>query len=388
MILVEIVTDRTLGYTTMLDDEGYIVIPVIGRIQVAGLTLSETRDLLQSHVDQYYNLAWVSCRLQQMGKVKFYVYGDVRQPGFYTAATATTFFDFLQTFGLVSGADHRRIVHVQSQIGTTLPEPRDLISADYQPANQLIDEALQLLETGDIEEIDPRVTVVDPLTFTLEGQIEQRNFYLKYGDIIYVPDPKVLIQMTGFTRSGDVEVLPGENWIDLLRIAGPPTLDTNISNVVLERRDSDGRLERLFYNLNILNDEQLAQIPVENRDLITVLPTELNVYVLGAVTTAGAFPYSPTSTPLDYLAQAGGPVTDAHLRFAVIFRPPRDPSAPLEQGEAIPCDLVEPFLTGTAPAGVTMEPGDILFIPDRGEFLSFTEILSSIGVIVNAVRLF
>ncbi|HDS29776.1 MAG TPA: hypothetical protein ENN67_01905, partial [Firmicutes bacterium] len=216
LILVEIITDRTQSHWAMLDDEGFIVIPVLGRIVVAGLTLSETRELLQAHVDEYFQRAWVSCRLQQMGKVKFYVYGDVQQPGFYTANSATTFFDFLQTFGLVSGAAHRRIVHVQSEFGTTLPEPKNLVSDEYEPSNRLIEEALRYFESGEPEKINPKVTIIDPLSFTLEGEIEQKNFYLRYGDVIYVPDPKVTVQVSGFARSGLIEVLPGESWLDIM----------------------------------------------------------------------------------------------------------------------------------------------------------------------------
>ncbi len=387
-IFVEIISDRGLAYTTMLDDEGYIVLPVLGRLYIADLTLSEVREFLQGHVDEYYQRAWVSCRVQQLGLVKFYVYGAVDEPGFYTATSATTFFDFLQTFGIASETEHRRIVHVRGEIRAALPEPRNLIFEEYRPADELIDESLAFLASGDTEKIDERVTLVDPLKFTLEGEIEQRNFYLGYGDVIYIPDPVIIVQLEGFTRPGDVEVLPGETWADLIRIAGPPSLSTNVTNLVLERRDTDGRLVQLYYNLNYLDDESLAEISVQNRDHLHVLPYEENVYVLGAVNTAGAFEYSATSGPFDYLSLAAGPTPDAHLRFAVIFRSPRDLSAPLEEGEIIRCDLIESLLTGVSPAGVTMEPGDVLYIPDKGDEFRFSDVLSSIGVMINALRLF
>lgn len=388
MVRIEIVTDRALTHDTMLDDEGYIVLPVIGRVHIADLTAGEAREKIQELADEYYKRAWVTCRVLTLGKVKFYVYGDVQQPGFYTATGATTFFDFLQRFQLAADASHRRIAHVRGRPQTALPEPVTLIPHTEEPTNVLINESLELLAAGLADEIDPAVTIVDPLTFTLEGEIEQRNFYLEYGDVIYVPDPETKVNLEGFRRSGIFEVLPGETWADILQMAGAPSLARDISNTVLERRDEEGELVRLYYNLNRVDEQSLAQIPLMDRDCMRVVGIEGNVYVLGSVNEAGAYPYVLTSTPLDYLAQAGGPTTDAHLRFAVVVRPPRNLAAPLEESTLIECDLVEAVISGTPPSDVAMEPGDILFIPDKGEKLTLGSILSGLSLLINAVRLF
>jgi protein involved in polysaccharide export with SLBB domain len=387
-IRIELITTETVYRNAMIDDEGYIVFPVLGRVLVADMTLTEARDALQELADLYYRQAWVTCQVVQLGRVKFYVYGDVVRPGFYTASGATTFFDFLQRFGLASATDHRRIVHVQGERATTLPEPRNLIDEEETPASYLISQSLALFATGDIEKIDPRVTIVDPLDFTLEGEIEQRNFYLEYGDVIYVPDPETLVSIEGFRRPGEYEVLPGEGWTDLMRMAGRPSITSDVSNLILERHDEKGKLVQLFYNLDRLDEDKLGQIPVQNRDRLVAAQYEGNVYVLGAVTAAGAFLYNPMLGPIDYLALAGGPTPEAHLRFAVIVRSPRDPNAPLEESMLIPADLVETLTTGAAAASVPMQPGDILFIPDKGEPVTFSNVLSSLSVLINAIRLF
>ena len=271
---------------------------------------------------------------------------------------------------------------------TAIPEHSDLLAPLGEPINELIEESLRKFKAGDIEDIDPRVTIIDPLVFTLHGEIEQRNFYLELGDVIYVPDPAITVSLDGFRRSGAVEVLPGESWADIMTISGAPQLTRNVYNMVIERRDETGRLAQLYYNLDDLQTDQLKQIPVEDRDTLRALPSEVNVYVLGAVNKSGAYAYQATLTPYDYLTLAGGPTPEAHLRFALILRPSRDPAAPLEDSTLIPCDLVEPLVGGEGPSGLAMEPGDILYVPEKGARATMETIFSALSVLVNTIRLF
>jgi len=387
-VLVEIISSSVRSYQAMIDDEGYIALPVLGRISVADMTLTEAREEIQRLTDEYYVNAWATIRIVQLGKVKFYVYGDVDVPGFYTATGATTFFDFLQRWELASSAEHRRIVHVRGVPLNALPEPRNLFDEYDIPMNALVEESLEYYDRCEPEKIDPLVTIVDPLEFSLEGLIEQRNFYLEYGDVIYVPDPAVVTEMRGFRRPGIYEVLPGETWSDLIAYAGQPGLNSDISSMLLERYSESGELEQIYYNLNLLDEGQLNRIPLQNRDRLRVSTTVTSVFVLGEVGESGSFNYTPSLGPLDYIALAGGATPDAHLRFVSLVRPPRDPSAPLETSEVFQVDLVETINAGAASSRVAVQPGDIIYVPDRGEEFNFGDVLSSVGVVINAIRLF
>ena len=63
-----------------VNPEGDIRIPVIGTIQVEGLTLEETKKLVQASVDKVYMNSTVDCKLLSF---KFTVIGEVRGPGTY-----------------------------------------------------------------------------------------------------------------------------------------------------------------------------------------------------------------------------------------------------------------------------------------------------------------
>lgn len=62
-----------------VDDEGYIALPLIGRIKAEGLTTSELADAIQkAYVPRYY----VRCTANVQAPVRYvYIGGEVRQPG-------------------------------------------------------------------------------------------------------------------------------------------------------------------------------------------------------------------------------------------------------------------------------------------------------------------
>jgi len=63
-----------------VNPEGNIVLPAVGPIKVGGLTLDETRKLLQASADKVFKNSTVECKLLSF---KFTVIGEVKAPGTY-----------------------------------------------------------------------------------------------------------------------------------------------------------------------------------------------------------------------------------------------------------------------------------------------------------------
>jgi polysaccharide biosynthesis/export protein len=63
-----------------VNPEGYVVLPAVGPIKIGGLTLEETRKLLQTSAEKVFRNATVECKLLSF---KFTVIGEVRSPGTY-----------------------------------------------------------------------------------------------------------------------------------------------------------------------------------------------------------------------------------------------------------------------------------------------------------------
>lgn len=63
-----------------VNSDGTILLPVLGRIYVSGMTLDEAREKVQSVANNHFNNATVECKLLSF---KFTVIGEVRTPGTY-----------------------------------------------------------------------------------------------------------------------------------------------------------------------------------------------------------------------------------------------------------------------------------------------------------------
>lgn len=64
----------------MVSDSGYINFPVVGKIQVAGLTVTEVKDKVQATVNEFYQLTTVTVKLVNF---KISLLGEVVRPGTY-----------------------------------------------------------------------------------------------------------------------------------------------------------------------------------------------------------------------------------------------------------------------------------------------------------------
>ena len=60
----------------MLNQDGNIIVPVVGSINFEGLTLEEARKLIQVSVDKVFNNSTVNCKLLSF---KFTVIGEVNR---------------------------------------------------------------------------------------------------------------------------------------------------------------------------------------------------------------------------------------------------------------------------------------------------------------------
>ena len=78
-----------------VNDSGYVTIPVIGKVQVGGLTVYQIKDTIQKSVDQYLKGATIIVKLTNF---KITVLGEVNRPG--TFKTYDNSINVLEAIGL------------------------------------------------------------------------------------------------------------------------------------------------------------------------------------------------------------------------------------------------------------------------------------------------
>jgi polysaccharide export outer membrane protein len=92
----------------IIDDQGYIELPLVGQIKAAGLTTSELAEHIQSnYVPRYYVRCAVSVLVAQR---YFYVGGEVKNPGRFLWSEDTTLMKAINTAsGFTDYANRRKV---------------------------------------------------------------------------------------------------------------------------------------------------------------------------------------------------------------------------------------------------------------------------------------
>ncbi len=96
------------GYT--IDEKGYIRLPVIDTIKVAGMTISQTEQLVQQKINGYFKNATVILKLLN---TKISVLGEVNRPGTYSILrNSINLFEALALAGDISDYGNRKSVMI------------------------------------------------------------------------------------------------------------------------------------------------------------------------------------------------------------------------------------------------------------------------------------
>lgn len=140
-----------LGMDVTVAPDGAITYPLVGRIQVAGMTYEELRSRLQAAVSTYYVDAQVSVNVSQVTNQEVIVIGEVKQPMVLQLTRELSILEALaRTGGIHPDARTRNVLLIRGGMA--------------EPA----------LYTVDVEAIYGR------------GDFSQM-VYLQRGDIVYVP---------------------------------------------------------------------------------------------------------------------------------------------------------------------------------------------------------
>ena len=159
------------GY--MIDPEGNIKFPMIGDVKLAGLTLNEARDLIQSKIDEYIANVVVAVRLLNYDIT---VLGEVARPGTYTfSQREVNLFDALGMAGdCTPNADRQRVIILRKEAENTKPAAFGLC---VQPILLAQAERRHLCETDTLEDRCGQLTAVERDSVVAVGYRHTHSIY-------------------------------------------------------------------------------------------------------------------------------------------------------------------------------------------------------------------
>jgi len=300
--LVLLITgDAERAFTLDVTREGFVVIPGVGELAVANLSLGELEDLLYVRLGRVYSglrrgagaTTRFSLNVARLRSNQVYVLGDVDQPGSYRISSAGTALTALYAAGGPSANGGMRRVEIRR--GGKLVDTLDLY--DY------------LLRADGSH--DPR---------------------LQSGDIVFVPVHGPRVRVFGeVIRPGTYELRRGESLADLLRAAGGFTADASRQRVQVSRilpptqRDTTDRA-RVVIDVTARqpDPEATPAFPLEPGDVVRVFRVNdrvtRRVTVRGNVMTPGVIGFTPGMRLSEAVRLAGGIKPDAYLDQVLVSR--------------------------------------------------------------------
>ncbi|HUF74658.1 MAG TPA: SLBB domain-containing protein, partial [Longimicrobiales bacterium] len=288
--------------------EGFVVIPDVGEVSVANLTLGELRTLLQTRLARSYSgiergTTGFNITVSRLRTNQVYVIGEVVQPGAYQLSGVATVLNALYAAGGPTAQGSMRTIQVRSRTG----------GAD----------------------------TLDLYPYLLAGD-GSRDVMLEQGDVVFVPLKGRRVHMTGaVVRPALYELSPNDDLIDVLSAAGgfaPEALRRRLTiyRVLRPAERGPGLANRQAVDLELRPAADTAMVgyhggvvipPVGLQDgdsiVVSSVPTlDRGYYVtsVGQVMAPGRFPWTEGMTLRDLMELSRGPTVSADLREAEVAR--------------------------------------------------------------------
>jgi len=351
-LLVLITGEVELAHDLLVTREGFVVIPDVGRLSVANLTMEEVRVLMRRRLANAYSgidrgTTSVNVSITELRTIQIYVTGEVEQAGAYQLASVATVTNALYAAGGPTELGNLRRIRLQRRDG----ESRTL----------------------------------DLYSYLLDGDVSG-DVGLEQGDVIFIPLKERRVQVHGaVVRPAAYDLAEDDDLANVLAAAGGFAPEANRKRMTIHRvlrpgERGPGLADRVAIDLGLtpaddpaapgyLGGVTLPPIGLQDGDSIVVdsipgLSDGFYVIVNGMVARPDTFPWSEGMTLRDAVELARGPIVGADLREAEVTRLPDDRSTgELAERLRVPLDSSYLSISQRSPDGRYEGPPGLPFPP-------------------------
>ena len=260
----------------LVNSDGSVTIPDIGKVVVAGLSLNDASLLIKSKVNSVLIGNEVFISLSEIRDVNILVTGNSENPGIYTLTGNSNILHALSAAGGISEFGSLREINLI----------RDNI----------------IIETLDVYDL------------LIEGKYNLKK-RLRSGDVVFVEARKNIITIDGaVNRPAMYEALDNQKLISIINYANDITRNADRENISLERI-VDGSLK----TIPVPNDSYFEAVNVEDGDLIYIREYPFRqAKISGAVLKPGTYMMAAGDTINDLVKKAGGYTANAY-QFGAVY---------------------------------------------------------------------
>ena len=242
-ISINLTDTDDLDNTYLIDQEGMIDLPFIGKVKLDGLTLNEAQNILMDVIKGFYKNPDLQINIEEFNSSKVYIVGAVRNQ---------------KTINL----DQKPIKLIEAAI-----------EANFNPSA-----ADKLYGTKGFLRRDNEVYKIN-LSNAFSGLDEKENFYLKKNDVIFIDRNSDAIHVFGEVSKPGV-YFPNLEYslTELISTSGLNQLTANAKKVYVIREKFNSFLEVDVFQLDIKNPINLIagrKFMLQAKDIVFVPPTEI-----------------------------------------------------------------------------------------------------------------
>ena len=388
-------------YTVAVTPEGTLLIPTVGEVPVADMTLAAAKKRVVEAVEKKYLRGSFSMTLVRPRILMVSIQGAVTRPGTYLAYPI----DRVEKV-IVGGASDIRTPNTTFTIpafsSTGLPLSEDEIKVPKISTKPELDEQTSTRNIKVIRRTGDTLSVDIPKYYaTLQNKY---NPFLMDGDLIVVPNRNLAINSVTLSGAvnmpGRYEYVNGDSLLGFIRIAQGLLETADRSSATIFRTDPLAKhTTELNIELQAILDGKKPDVPLERGDRILIRPQvdrrqQCQVTIGGEVLSPGEYPIAQEGTKLSSIIRmAGGLTTRALIAGSVVWRKEEKYTIPNVQQldyltflRAHQFDLVDStyfFLTlktGRQPVvvdftrllvdkdtafDIVLQPGDYVYIPSN-----------------------
>jgi len=275
----------------VVDREGRVALPEVGGVEVAGKSLGEVQQIVQTSLRTEYRDVQADISLARLRSVRIYVVGDVRAPGAYDVSSLSTPLNaVIEAGGPTPGGSLRILEHYRG--------------------NQLVQ----------------KIDVYDLLLNGVDGGMQR----MESGDTVKVPPLGPEVTVEGMVRRPAIYELNGEKSLaQVLEVAGGVLPTGTLRHVDVER--TDAHVQKTMLGIDIPENNNAADVTkalqdfqIHDGDKIQISPivpyADKTVYLDGYVFHPGKFAYHQGMKVTDLVASYKDILPEPYKQHAEIIR--------------------------------------------------------------------
>lgn len=233
-----------------ISNEGFLSIPLVGRVKAAGLTLPQLEAEVAGRLKSYLKDPEVSLNLVEMRSQPVSVLGAVNKPGVYQLQGRKTLFE------MISMSEGLR-----SDAGYTITITRSLDWGPLPLPDARVDEAKRV-SVGHVQ-----------VKSVMEAKNPEENIAIQPNDVITVPKGELVYVVGEVKKPGGFVLNEHESMSVLQALAlAEGTLNTAaISNAkVLRSTDGPGPRQEVAVNLKLIMAGKTKDVPLRSEDILFI----------------------------------------------------------------------------------------------------------------------